>query len=144
MTPGRRRPLYAGGALGVCCVTACASAGIACATAVAAAASAGNAFIIWRRFMTISPVLLLPGHLAFTKRGGPLAGPLPGLKPVSSDRLQSVACELEIALGGALRPGAAERAVVRAEVGELAVDHVADGGRVAFGGTLGFDVNGPR
>src|SRR3954464_3360309 len=55
MTPGRRRPLYAGGALGVCCVTACASAGIASATAVAAAASAGNAFIIWRRFMAGSP-----------------------------------------------------------------------------------------
>src|SRR5216110_2056805 len=55
MTPGRSRPLYAGGALGVCCVTSCASAGIACATAVAAAANAGNAFIIWRRFMAVSP-----------------------------------------------------------------------------------------
>src|SRR6476660_5116050 len=51
MTPGRSRPLYKGGALGVCGVTACASVGSACATAVAAAASAGNAFIIWRRFM---------------------------------------------------------------------------------------------
>ena len=53
MTPGRRRPLYAGGAVGVYCVTACASAGIACTTAVAAAASAGNAFIIWRRFIAV-------------------------------------------------------------------------------------------
>src|SRR5262245_14559621 len=54
MTPGRSLPLYAGGAFGVCCATACASAGIAC-TAVAAAATAGNAFIIWRRFMAVSP-----------------------------------------------------------------------------------------
>src|SRR5262245_11574301 len=54
MTPGRKRPLYAAGTLGVCSVTACASAGIACATAVAAAASAGNALIMWRRFMAVS------------------------------------------------------------------------------------------
>src|SRR5262249_16595041 len=61
-----------------------------------------------------------------------------------SARRTLIARQLEIAFGGALRPGTGERAVVGAEVGELAVEDVADR-RAGLGlvRPLGLDVNRP-